>query len=80
MNYYSNLTADQVSSFYGLLKFLQRLRIIGHLDVMTRSFVDTSNKNYTLIKFSYSNDKTRISQEELLENIFGRLSKDLNQP
>jgi hypothetical protein len=88
VTFYSKLTADQVSSTYQLFKMLQRLRVIGHLSAHTEKAVedggdvfgdytihDFTGADYSVVKDGYSSDKTKICQEELLEKVFGRISR-----
>jgi hypothetical protein len=77
---------DQVTSVYGLINFLRRLRIIGTLYAHTEpaeklngrvghyEFIDFSNADYSLVKDSYDPAKIGMNQQELLEGIFGRIT------
>jgi len=87
---YSKLTANQVTATYSLFKFLERLRVIGHLEAHTEKAVeeggdifgeyiihDFTGADYSIVKDYYSSDKRHILKTELLERMFGRLKQSL---
>ena len=84
--FYDNLTADQVTSTYGLFNFLMRLRVIGHLAAHTEQadigggdifgdyvLHDFTGANYSIVKDGYSSSKKVIESIEIMEKLFGRL-------
>lgn len=90
MSYYRNLTVEQVTSFYALIKFLRRLKVIGVLEARTiethpdiikisdeYDLIDMTNAHYGIVKEGYSPNRIPMLQEELLEKLFGRLSNKL---
>lgn len=84
MSFYDNLNSDQMTSFYSLVNFLQRLRVIGHLEAHT---VQASNYSepfgagdvwdfattelYAIEKDGYTPDKSNIDMIEKIEAVFG---------
>ena len=88
-NFYSRLSADQVSSAYKLIKLLSRLRVIGRLEcstvncvsrvetIGTYDVIDMSMNIYGIEKIAYDSAKGHQDVEELLESLFGRKSESL---
>lgn len=76
---------DQCASVYTLVKFLRRLRVIGNLQAHTVrcepdvqaignfDFIDMTGADYAIVKDGYSSSRLLMDQEELLENMFGRI-------
>jgi hypothetical protein len=89
--YYEKLTRDEVLAFQYLVLFLKRLRVVGTLDVRVTGHtffgpqhvlgdleafeIHSGPTTYSIIKEGYSDEHT-IDERELLESIFGRLSKN----
>jgi hypothetical protein len=78
---------DQVESTYKLIKVLERLRVIGRLKAHTEKaiplieifghqdvleIIDMTGNDYCIVKDSYSSDKSQMSADEMIEEIFGR--------
>lgn len=86
--FYSKLTADKVAATYTLFRFLERLKIIGHIKAHTEQtevdsgdifgdyeLHDFTGADYSIVKDEYSPDKGYIDAIAELERIFGRLDK-----
>ena len=83
--FYSRLTMDQVSATYKLIRFLERLKVIGHLSAHTEKessnswalgnydLHDLTGADYAIVKDGYSHGKNHIDEIIELEHIFGRL-------
>ena len=84
--FYSKLTMDQVAATYTLFRFLERLKIIGHLkahteqaesdsgDIIGDYYIhDFTGADYSIIKDSYNPEKRHIDMIVELERLFGRL-------
>jgi len=85
--FYSKLTADQVAVTYTLFRFLERLRVIGHLRAHTEQaevdggdifgdyeLHDFTGANYSIVKDEYTSKKGYIDAIIALERIFGRIT------
>ena len=86
--YYSKLTVDQVAATYTLFRFLERLKIIGHITAHTEQasfdtlsdpysqldIYDFTGADYSIVKDGYSKDKRHIDAISELERLFGRLA------
>jgi hypothetical protein len=84
--FYTKLTMDQVAATYTLFRFLERLKIIGHLKAHTEQVVrDTvdifgyydmsgyTGREYSIVKDGYTADKGHIDAIVEFERAFGRI-------
>jgi hypothetical protein len=88
-NFYSGLSAEQITATYKLVNLLTRLRVIGQLTTRTvqtlpaveilgnYDIIDMTMNVYGIEKVGYDPSKGRILAEELLESIFGRKATSL---
>ena len=85
--FYSKLNMDQVAATYVLFRFLERLKIIGHISAHTEQaevdsgdifgqyeLHDLTGADYSIVKDGYTTDKRHIDAISELERIFGRLA------
>ena len=88
VDFYKDLSMDEIAATYTLIKFLKRLRVIGNLECRTiqTSLMDVDalgrydvaefkDDCYGIEKMSYSPSRGGQDVEELLETIFGRTGK-----
>lgn len=87
--FYDKLTAEQVTTFYNIVKFLRRLRVIGtfhtktvqatsEIDVLgIYDIIDMTDAIYGIKKVGYDKTKGLMDSEELLEKMFGRINTPL---
>lgn len=84
MSFYDNLSMDKVYAFYALIKLLEKLRAIGHLEAHTVQATNYSEpfgagdvwdfatmELYAIMKDGYDASKHRVELEEKLERMFG---------
>lgn len=84
MSFYDNLSMDKVYSFYALMKLLEKLRAIGHLNAHTVQATNYSEpfgsedvwdfatmEMYAIVKDSYDPSNKRIELEEKFNRMFG---------
>ena len=82
--YYSELTSDQIAAAYILFRLLEKLRIIGHLQVHTES-IEKENGDifgnfmmynfahcYNMIKDGYSSEPRSLDALEELERVLNK--------
>jgi hypothetical protein len=87
MNFYDKLNDEQVTTTYGLFKFLERLRVIGKVVAHTEQASDNysepfgendvwnfaTDRQFRIVKDRYE-ATSQINDEEMLEQLFGRVS------
>lgn len=84
--FYTKLTTDQVAATYTLFRFLERLRIIGHLRAHTEQaevdsgdifgdyeLHDFTGADYSIVKDEYTSEKGHMDAIVALERVFGRI-------
>jgi hypothetical protein len=82
--FYSELTSDQIAAAYILFRLLEKLRIIGHIQVRTER-VDRENGDifghfslynfahtYNMIKDGYTSEPRSLDAIEELERVLNR--------
>ena len=90
--YYTKLTDDDVAITYGLFRFLEKLRIIGHIIVHTETPPDLNmgevfgdvigysfnDDGYTLVKDGYTREPRKLDAIEEIERVLNREFKMVN--
>lgn len=85
--FYSNLSQNQVTSTYTLFKFLERLRVIGHIQAHTEQMTSgflignfelhaLTHCSYAIVKDGYESDNRYMEVLLEFEELFGRYSVD----
>ncbi len=79
MTFYKGMTEQQVRTFHRMIRFMRRLRIIGESRYKTKRTFDPASmlmeydSPFEFEYIDYSDDKSGIKVEEMLEEIFGRV-------
>jgi len=88
--YYTKLCDDEVAAAYWLFRFLEKLKIIGHLKVHTEQGMDKqetfdnylvyhfSDHQYSLVKDGYTSEPRCLDAIEEIERILNREFKRFN--